>query len=329
MEPWIEVQGLHKRFRVRADRRGFFAGIKGLAFPETREVTAIESLSFSVARGERVAFIGPNGAGKSTTSRCCPAFFTPTRGHVRVLGLVPWEARRALGFRIGTVFGQRSQLWYHLPPNDTFELLAHVYELDRSVFRHGATRWSTPFPSRHCSEARAAALARRAHALRNSGELLHRPSVLFLDEPTIGLDGRPSRSCESSCSNNRRATRARSYHVSRHGRHRAGVRPRARDRPRGAGARLPGVRPPPADPAQDSHARHHEPALELTLPGVDDRRQCSAPNRLEVDNDKADVRRRYPPGARFGHRSRHHRSRTPPLETIIQTLYQSSKKAVS
>ena len=97
------------------------------------EFTAVAGIDFTVQAGEIFGFLGPNGAGKSTTLKVLSGILHPDAGEVRVLGLVPWQARRALGFRIGTVFGQRSQLWYHLPPNDTFELLAHVYELDRSA----------------------------------------------------------------------------------------------------------------------------------------------------------------------------------------------------
>src|SRR5689334_2035541 len=128
--PVIELSGLTKCFRARRARRGsLWARVKDLIAPVTENVLAVDRVSFSIQPGERVAFIGPNGAGKSTTLKMLSGILYPDAGHAEVLGLVPWQQRRELGFQIGTVFGQRSQLWYHLPARDTFQLLSHVYEL--------------------------------------------------------------------------------------------------------------------------------------------------------------------------------------------------------
>src|SRR5262245_6849094 len=117
----VDLQGLTKSFRVRrATGRGIAARLRDVVAPETHAVVAVDRLSFSVRAGERVAFIGPNGAGKSTTLKILAGILHPDAGRVRVLGLVPCRERHSLAFRIGTVFGQRSQLWYQLPPRDTF-----------------------------------------------------------------------------------------------------------------------------------------------------------------------------------------------------------------
>ncbi|HVQ41374.1 MAG TPA: ATP-binding cassette domain-containing protein, partial [Vicinamibacterales bacterium] len=151
--------------------------------------TAVDKLSFSIAPGERVAFIGPNGAGKSTTLKMLAGILQPDAGHVQVLGLVPSRQRRQLAFLIGTVFGQRSQLWYQLPARDTFELLGRVYEIEPREFRRRIEMLSSAFalgtlvntPVRHLS------LGERMRC-EIVASLLHSPRMLFLDEPTIGLD---------------------------------------------------------------------------------------------------------------------------------------------
>ncbi|HMF96594.1 MAG TPA: ATP-binding cassette domain-containing protein, partial [Vicinamibacterales bacterium] len=142
-----------------------------------------------IAPGERVAFVGPNGAGKSTTLKMLAGILQPDAGHVRVLGLEPSRQRRELAFRVGTVFGQRSQLWYQLPPRDTFELLGRVYEVARAEHRRRVDALTSTFglgplldtPVRQLS------LGERMRC-EIAASLLHAPRMLFLDEPTIGLD---------------------------------------------------------------------------------------------------------------------------------------------
>ena len=186
----VELNHLSKSFRVRHARRGGVAArIRDFFDRPTQAVTAIDRLSFSIAPGERVAFIGPNGAGKSTTLKVLAGILVPDAGDVRVLGLVPWRERQRLAFHIGTVFGQRSQLWYQLPARDTFELLGRVYEIDNREHRRRIDALTSVFeigalvdtPVRHLS------LGERMRC-EIVASLLHSPRLLFLDEPTIGLD---------------------------------------------------------------------------------------------------------------------------------------------
>jgi viologen exporter family transport system ATP-binding protein len=190
MEPAVELKEVSKSFRVRrAGKAGAAGRVRSFFRRETDTVLAVDRLSFSIAPGERVAFIGPNGAGKSTTLKVLSGILQQDTGDVRVFGLVPARQRKQLAFRIGTVFGQRSQLWYQLPARDTFELLGRVYEIDRREHRRRIDGLVSVFelrtlidtPVRHLS------LGERMRC-EIVASLLHSPQMLFLDEPTIGLD---------------------------------------------------------------------------------------------------------------------------------------------
>jgi ABC-2 type transport system ATP-binding protein len=174
---------------VRERRAGLLGALTALFHAPSREVVAVRDLRFDVAPGERVAFVGPNGAGKSTTIKLLTGILQPASGTARVLGLEPWTSRRSLAFAIGTVFGQRSQLWYHLPARDTLDLLARIYELDRSTYRQrrGALCEAFGVGDLLARPVRALSLGQRMR-LELVASLLHAPRVLFLDEPTIGLD---------------------------------------------------------------------------------------------------------------------------------------------
>ena len=190
MQPAVELDRVSKSFRVRrAPRPGAGARLRDLLRPQTHAVTAVDRLSFSIAPGERVAFIGPNGAGKSTTLKMLAGILHPDAGEVRVLGLVPSRDRRRLAFQIGTVFGQRSQLWYQLPPRDTFELLGRVYEIDRRQHRRRIEALTSVFEIGTVvgTPVRQLSLGERMRC-EIVASLLHSPHMLFLDEPTIGLD---------------------------------------------------------------------------------------------------------------------------------------------
>src|SRR5262245_27559275 len=153
------------------------------------QVTAVDGVTLDVPLGQSVAFIGPNGAGKSTTIKILTGILHPSSGSATVLGYTPWVERRKLVQHIGAVFGQRSQLWYHLPPADTFELIARIYELERGQYLKTrdalVDRFSIgPLMS---TPVRKLSLGQRMRA-EVAASLLHRPRILFLDEPTIGLD---------------------------------------------------------------------------------------------------------------------------------------------
>ncbi len=132
----IAVQELGgKMFAVKQKEPGMIGSLKAIFSPEFKQVEAVKDVSFSVDEGgETVAFIGPNGAGKSTTIKMLTGILHPTSGNATVLGMVPWHDRQLLSREIGTVFGQKSQLWYHLPPRDSFDLLARIYDMPRDAF---------------------------------------------------------------------------------------------------------------------------------------------------------------------------------------------------
>ena len=190
MSAAVDVQELSKSFRARERRGpGLRARFADVVAPRSRAVPAIDRISFRIETGERVAFIGPNGAGKSTTLKILAGILSPSSGRATVAGLVPWRDRHALGFAIGTVFGQRSQLWYQLAPRDTIELLACVYELPRAVWRarFGALVEAFELAPLLDRPVRQLSLGERMRC-EVAASLLHAPRVLFLDEPTIGLD---------------------------------------------------------------------------------------------------------------------------------------------
>jgi ABC-2 type transport system ATP-binding protein len=185
----IEVDGLAKTFRSRVHTAGLASSLRSFVAPTYREREAVRRISFSLEPGEVLAFIGPNGAGKSTTIKMLTGILFPSGGRAHVLGMIPWQQRRKLAYCISSVFGQKSQLWYHLPPQDTFNLLAHIYELDMATYRKRRAFLVEVFDiAEHMSTpARKLSLGERMRC-ELAAALLHRPQIIFLDEPTIGLD---------------------------------------------------------------------------------------------------------------------------------------------
>lgn len=185
----IIVKNLKKNFLGTYTVPGCKSPIKNFFFPKSQTITAINNISFEVKTGERVAFIGPNGAGKSTTIKILSGIMQQTSGTVAVLGKNPNLDRKTLAYSIGAVFGQRSQLWYHLPVYETLQLLAAIYDIPQSLFQKRLAELSdkfeiTPFLSK---PVRQLSLGERMRC-EIVASFLHNPSVLFLDEPTIGLD---------------------------------------------------------------------------------------------------------------------------------------------
>jgi ABC-2 type transport system ATP-binding protein len=186
----IQIEGLSKAFRVARRRQaGPLAALSQLFWPNYERVLAVDGVSFAIEQGERVAFIGANGAGKSTTLKILAGILFPDAGRVEVLGLVPFRDRRRLAFKLGTVFGQRSQLWYELPARDTFELMGRVYEQPRALHQQRLQELIEVLQLSSFIDrpVRQLSLGERMRC-ELTASLLHRPSVLFLDEPTIGLD---------------------------------------------------------------------------------------------------------------------------------------------
>jgi viologen exporter family transport system ATP-binding protein len=189
MSPVIAVRQLRKAYRRIKRRHGPFGAVRGLFSPEYHMQDAVCGVSFIVSEGERVAIIGPNGAGKSTTLKMLSGVLRPTSGSAEVLGLTPWRQRRALAYGIGVVFGQRSQLWAELPPRDAFLLLRRIYDQDADVFRRRLDELVERFGLADILDqpVRQLSLGQRMRC-EITASLLHEPKLLFLDEPTIGLD---------------------------------------------------------------------------------------------------------------------------------------------
>ncbi|SEN30203.1 ABC transporter ATP-binding protein [Lihuaxuella thermophila] len=185
----IKVKGLSKSFAVKHKKTGFLESLKSLFNPTFSEVTAVHPIDFQVEQGEIVAFLGPNGAGKSTTIKMLTGILHPTQGSAEVLGFNPWQERAKLAFHIGSVFGQKSQLWYHLPPIDTFELMSRIFELPRADYLKRRDELIERFELGALMNipVRKLSLGQRMRC-EMAAALLHRPQIVFLDEPTIGLD---------------------------------------------------------------------------------------------------------------------------------------------
>ena len=181
----IKVNNLNKTFEKTIRQGSWFKRLKARA--EVYE--AVKNISFTAEEGESIAFIGPNGAGKSTTIKMLTGILHPTRGDAEVLGLVPWKDRKKLAYQIGSVFGQKSQLWLHLPPQDTFELLGRIYELEDSFYEKRKNELIELFELKDFVHVptRKLSLGQRMRC-EIAASLLHKPKVIFLDEPTIGLD---------------------------------------------------------------------------------------------------------------------------------------------
>lgn len=185
----IQAEHLQKTFRVRKRNAGFKNAAKAFFSREYEEIRALNDVSFRIEDGEAVGYIGPNGAGKSSTIKILSGILTPDSGTCVIDGRVPWKDRRAHVSQIGVVFGQRSQLWWDVPVIDSFELIRDIYAVAEDVYKRNLRDLTDLLNLSELlkTPARSLSLGQRMRC-EISASLLHDPRILFLDEPTIGLD---------------------------------------------------------------------------------------------------------------------------------------------
>lgn len=185
----IHVENLKKEFKSNKIEPGFKGAVKSLFSNEKISKTAVDDISFDIDKGEIVGYLGPNGAGKSTTIKMVTGILTPTSGTCTVDGLIPYQNRIENAKKIGVVFGQRTQLWWDLPLSETFELLKKIYSLDQDKYtqRLDLLREGLGLDDFMDRTVRTLSLGQRMRA-DLAAALIHNPKVIYLDEPTIGLD---------------------------------------------------------------------------------------------------------------------------------------------
>src|SRR5207248_9362823 len=187
--PVIEVQGLTKSFRTYKKKPGLAGAIRGLFHREYEMTRAVKDVSFFIEEGELVGFLGPNGAGKTTTLKMLSGLLYPTSGAARVLGYVPWERQDGYRRQFALLLGQKNQLWWDLPARESLELNAKIYGIPDDVLERTVTEMTELLAVRDKLNVagRELSLGERMK-MELIASLLHRPKILFLDEPTIGLD---------------------------------------------------------------------------------------------------------------------------------------------
>lgn len=185
----IELQHLSKAFRTYRKEKGVIGAVKGLVRREYTETRAVRDVSFSIEEGEFVGFLGPNGAGKTTTLKMLSGLLHPTGGRASVLGFTPWERKDAMKRQISLLMGQKNALWWDLPARESLELNRAIYEIPREDFDRSVGELTEMLNVREQLDVmvRELSLGQRMK-MELIAALLHRPRVLFLDEPTIGLD---------------------------------------------------------------------------------------------------------------------------------------------
>ncbi len=187
--PHILVDRLVKHYRVAERDPGLLGAVRGLLQRRHRTVHALQEVSFALARGELLGFVGPNGAGKSTTIKILAGILRPDGGRIEVDGANPFDNRQRHAARIGVVFGQRTQLWWDLPVGEGFDLLRDIYRVDAARYRRTRDELVALLRLERVLDqpVRQLSLGQRMRA-EIAAALLHEPEILFLDEPTIGLD---------------------------------------------------------------------------------------------------------------------------------------------
>lgn len=185
----IEVKNLKKTFKVKVKEKGIKGSLKSIVKPKYKEIKAVNDINFSVEKGEVLAFIGPNGAGKSTTIKMLTGILYPTEGEIIVDGFDPSKERKKLAYKIGTVFGQKEQLWTHLTPYDNFKFFAAIYDIPKNEIEERISDLVQTFELEKIinTPVRNLSLGQRIRC-EIVAALIHKPEILFLDEPTIGLD---------------------------------------------------------------------------------------------------------------------------------------------
>jgi len=185
----IEVKDLSKHFKIRKRQSGFLGSVQSLFHSEYETIKAVEAVSFGIKEGELVGYIGQNGAGKSTTIKMLTGILTPSSGQIRINGLDPALDRKKNARQIGVVFGQRTQLWWDLPVEESFDLLKEIYRIDDKIYRQKMEMFFDLLKINEFmkQQARKLSLGQRMKA-DLAASLIHSPKILFLDEPTIGLD---------------------------------------------------------------------------------------------------------------------------------------------
>jgi ABC-2 type transport system ATP-binding protein len=185
----IEIESLEKSYQVYQKKEGLLASFRGLFHRQYREVRAVRGIDLSVKQGEFVAFLGPNGAGKTTTLKLLSGVINPTNGMARVMGYVPWKRENAYRRRFALVMGQKNQLWWDLPAQESFRLHQQIYQIDPQEFDRTRDELTELLGIRQLlrQPVRELSLGERMK-MELTAALLHSPDVLFLDEPTIGLD---------------------------------------------------------------------------------------------------------------------------------------------
>lgn len=185
----ITVHNIKKYFKIPRRHPGKFAALRNLFNTEYRLVQAVDGISFEIEPGEIVGYLGPNGAGKSTTLKMLTGLLVPTKGEMQVNGFVPWRDRVRYVASIGAVFGQRPTLWWDLPVSESLDMLQHIYNTPAGVFRHNLAEFTELLGLKDFLDTpvRSLSLGQRMRA-DLAAAMLHNPSILFLDEPTIGLD---------------------------------------------------------------------------------------------------------------------------------------------
>jgi ABC-2 type transport system ATP-binding protein len=185
----ISVTHLSKTFRVKVKEKGLGGSMKSVLHPVYRNIKAVDDISFQVGAGELLAFIGPNGAGKSTTIKMLTGILYPDQGEASVMSINPSLKRKQLSYQIGTVFGQKEQLWTHLTPYDNFKFFGAIYDLKDEDVNARIEELTKVFELEEFinTPVRNLSLGQRIRC-EIVASLIHRPKILFLDEPTIGLD---------------------------------------------------------------------------------------------------------------------------------------------